>query len=104
MMRPPVAAEALLTSLGARADFREPLLGDLAERFALRVERDGTASARRWYWREAVRTMPHLLGDWARSLRAREIRHLAGVVFTAYMLAVVIVVVAISLAKGIANA
>ena len=104
MMRPPRTAEVLLESLGAQASFREPLLGDLAEGFALRVERDGVGAARRWYYRESLRATPHLLEDWRRSLRAPDIRHLAGVVLSAYFLTMVLVFLALALAGGAADA
>lgn len=50
---PPRAAEHLITACLPAAD-REPILGDLAERFAARVAADGRAQARRWYWRAAL--------------------------------------------------
>jgi hypothetical protein len=40
----------------------EPAVGDLAEEFAARAVRSGS-KARRWYWRQAVLTIPHLM--WA---------------------------------------
>jgi len=103
-MRPPHFAEVLLASLGAQASFREPLLGDLAEGFAFRVERDGVGAARRWYFRESVRATPHLLGDWRRSLRAPDIRYLAGVVLSSYVLTMTLVFLAVELAAGAASA
>ena len=104
MMRPPPTAEVLLRSIGARTSFCEPLLGDLAEGFAVRVERDGPDSARRWYYREAIRATPHLLGDWRRSLRAPDIRHLAGVVLTSYVFALMIVFLGATLTRITADA
>lgn len=103
-MKPPRIAEALLRSLGARADFCEPLLGDLAEGFAMRVDRDSADSARRWYWRETIRAVPHLLADWRRSLRAEDVRHLAGVVFTSYVFTAMLVFLGVALATGAADA
>lgn len=38
----------------------EPALGDLAEEFATRAGRS-EPQARRWYWRQAVLTIPHLI-------------------------------------------
>ena len=104
MMRPPPTAEVLLRSIGARTSFCEPLLGDLAEGFAVRVERDGPDSARRWYYREAIRATPHLLGDWRRSLRGPDIRHLAGVVLTSYVFALMIVFLGATLTRITAGA
>jgi hypothetical protein len=84
MTTPPRTTELLLESLGATPRFREPLLGDLAEEFTARVEREGRGPARRWYYREALRAAPHLLRDGLRELRARDVRHIAGVVFASY--------------------
>jgi hypothetical protein len=80
--RTPRKAELLLEALGARSDFRDALLGDLAEEHAVRAERDGAAAARRWYYREAIRAAPYLLRDWSRHLRARDVAHLAGIALT----------------------
>jgi hypothetical protein len=103
-MRPPRFAEVLLESLGAQDSFREPLLGDLTEGFALRVERDGVGAARRWYYRESVRATPHLLGNWRRSLHAPDIRHLAGVVLASFFFTMTLVFLAAELAAGAASA
>lgn len=70
--RAPRRVEALLESLGADHDFTSEVLGDLAEEFALRVRWDGRAAARRWYYREALRTAPYLLADWARNFAGRD--------------------------------
>jgi hypothetical protein len=80
------------------------LLGDLAEGFATRVDRDGIDSARRWYWRETIRAAPHLLADWRRSLRAPDIGHLAGVVLTSYVFMAMFVFLGVALAQGAADA
>jgi len=104
MTRPPRTAEILLQSLGAQASVCEPLLGDLAEGFAIRVVRDGPDSARRWYYREAIRATPHLLGDWRRSLRPPDIRHFAGVVLTSYVFAVMLILLGVGLAMGAVGA
>lgn len=104
MTQPPHIAEALLRSLGARSGFCEPLLGDLAEGFATRVDRDGIDSARRWYWRETICAAPHLLADWRRSLRVPDIRHLAGVVLTSYVFMAMFVFLSVALAQGAADA
>jgi len=101
MTAPPRFLEQLLASLGATPAFREPLLGDLAEEFALRAARDGTQAARGWYRREALRSAPHLLHDGVRHLRARDLVHLAGVVLSAWvLLATVVLLVALPLASA----
>jgi hypothetical protein len=86
MTAPPRTAELVLESLGASAQFRDPLLGDLAEGFASRVELDGLSRARRWYYREALRTAPHMLREGLGQLRARDVKRIAGVGFAAYCL------------------
>jgi MFS family permease len=86
MTAPPRTAELILESLGASAQFRDPLLGDLAEGFARRVEREGVGRARRWYYREALRTAPHMLREGVGQLHTRDVKHVAGVVFAAYCL------------------
>ncbi len=37
------------------------MLGDLLEEFAAMASRRGVVSARRWYWRQSAKTIPHLL-------------------------------------------
>ena len=84
MTSPPRTIERLLSGLGAQPDFRNAVLGDLAEEYALRVENDGIDSAVRWYRREAMRAVPHLLRSWLRGVHARDVGHVAGVITTAY--------------------
>lgn len=83
---PPRTTELLLEALGADTGFRDDLVGDLAEEFAARAERSGAAAARRWYRREALRAVPHLLVHRARRVRSRDLRYLAGVALSAYVL------------------
>lgn len=83
---PPRTAERLLEALGAEPEFRDALLGDLAEDFAICAAEDGERAARRRYWREALRVAPYLLRDWARRLRARDAARLAGLVGATFCL------------------
>lgn len=85
MIAPPRMIETLLEALGAEAQFRDGVLGDLAEEYASRVERDGASSARRWYRHEALRVAPHLLWNWLRRLRGRGVANLVGVIVTSYV-------------------
>jgi hypothetical protein len=87
MIAPPPTIERLLESLSTKTDFRDGVLGDLAEEFGLRSEREGDTAARRWYYAEALRAAPHLLGDWARGLRKPGVMHLANVVFASFVFA-----------------
>jgi hypothetical protein len=70
-------AEALLQSLGAEPTFADAVLGDLAEEYALRVERDGVAAARWWYACQAFRSAPYLVRSAARHRGLRERARLA---------------------------
>lgn len=76
----PHAAELILQALGAETDFRDAVIGDLAEEFALRVRFDGPVAARRWYYRESTRVAPYLLRDWCRNLRWSTVAYFANVV------------------------
>lgn len=82
---PPRRIELLLEALDAQSDFRDALIGDLAEEFALRADRDGAAAARRWYYREAVRVSPHLLRNCVRGFHRRDVAHVASVVGLSYV-------------------
>jgi hypothetical protein len=70
MIAAPRIPQGFLESLCPRSAFRDAVLGDLAEEFAFRAERDGLSPAKRWYYRESVRATPYLLRDWLRSVRA----------------------------------
>ncbi len=76
----PRRAELILETLGADTDFRDVVIGDLAEEFALRVSWDGPVAARRWYYRESVRVAPYLLRDLWRGLKRKDVGHFAGVI------------------------
>jgi hypothetical protein len=41
----------------------EAIPGDLLEEFSDLTSRQGIASARRWYWRQSIRSIGHLIGD-----------------------------------------
>jgi hypothetical protein len=58
---PPRAAEWLIR-LFAVVREAESILGDLQEEFSLQASRFGSAFARRWYWRQTVKTVVHLAG------------------------------------------
>lgn len=46
-----------IAALRCAADEREYLLGDLEEEFAERVHAGGLGGAKRWYWRQAIRSL-----------------------------------------------
>jgi hypothetical protein len=59
--QPPRLAVGLL-SLFALPGEAESILGDLLEEFSLLAARSGAPSARRWYWRQTMKTLPQLAG------------------------------------------
>jgi predicted permease len=61
---PPKLAERLLSWTLGDAD-RDAVLGDLAEHFVVRVQRDGPRQARQWYWRQLRGcALSHLRARW----------------------------------------
>ena len=56
---PPRTAVWLL-DLFTPAERAESIQGDLLEEFSLLVSKSGVASARRWYWRQTMKTVPQL--------------------------------------------
>lgn len=58
---PPRLAVWLL-NLFALGEEAESILGDLIEEFSLLVSKSGASFARRWYWRQTVKTLPQLAG------------------------------------------
>lgn len=57
--QPPKVANWLLNLFISR-DQITPILGDLVEEFSAVVLRRGVRSARRWYWRQGVKTVLHV--------------------------------------------
>lgn len=104
MTGPPRTIERLLAGLGAKPDFRNAVLGDLSEEFASRSEADGVESATRWYRREAIRAVPHLLGSWLRGARFGDIKHIAGVIAAAYTGMLVLMLVLGGMLIGVVRA
>jgi hypothetical protein len=61
LVQPPPIAVWLL-NLFALDEKSESILGDLLEEFSLLVPKLGATSARRWYWRQTLKTVPQLAG------------------------------------------
>jgi hypothetical protein len=59
VVRPPRVA-TWLVDLFASDEHAESLPGDLLEEFSDLASKSGVASARRWYWRQSVKTIVHL--------------------------------------------
>jgi hypothetical protein len=60
-LQPPRTAVWLL-SLFTLVEGAESIQGDLLEEFSLLVSKSGVVSARRWYWRQTMKTVPQLAG------------------------------------------
>jgi hypothetical protein len=102
MIAPPRTIELLLASLGAQPDFRDAVIGDLAEEFAQRAERDGLSAAQRWYHGEAVRAMPHLANNALRRFGAKGVLHRVGISATAYTIVLMTTLTTAAIVGGIA--
>jgi hypothetical protein len=100
MIQPPRTMEAILHSLGADAEYRDDILGDLAEELAIRAAYDGEAAARRWYHREALRTVPHLVRSWARGFRPNQIVDIVGVAVTSYAIVLLVALCVLGMGRG----
>jgi hypothetical protein len=100
----PRKAELILQSLGANTEFRETVVGDLAEEFALRAGWDGPAAARRWYYRECLRVAPYLLRDWWRELHRNDVGHLANMLGIASVCMLALQPLLMLIVRGIAFA
>jgi hypothetical protein len=59
LVSPPRGA-AWLLSLFANAEEFDLILGDLSEEFSQLASKSGIPGARRWYWRQTLKTLPHL--------------------------------------------
>jgi hypothetical protein len=60
-VQPPRIAVCLI-SLVALAEEAEVILGDLLEEFSLLASKSGVPTARAWYWRQTIKTVPRLAG------------------------------------------
>jgi hypothetical protein len=60
-VQPPHIATWLLSLFALPEDF-ESIAGDLLEEFSLLAPQLGESAARKWYWRQAMKTVPQLAG------------------------------------------
>jgi hypothetical protein len=81
---PPRVPQLLLSALGARAEFRDAVLGDMAEEYYMRLEIQGKNAARAWYLDQACRAAPHLILDGVKNLGVGGIAHVVGAALKAY--------------------
>lgn len=51
-----------LVNLFTTGEEAESILGDLLEEFSHLASKSGVAAARRWYWRQTIKTIAHLIG------------------------------------------
>lgn len=61
IFRPPVVA-AWLVGFFTPNKQTEAIQGDLTEEFSRLASASGVATARRWYWRQSINTVAHLMG------------------------------------------
>lgn len=61
ILRPPVIA-VWLVGLFTPDKQTEAIQGDLVEEFSRLASESGVVSARRWYWRQSINTVAHLVG------------------------------------------
>lgn len=59
---PPRSAEWLIV-LFADSDEAHLMLGDLSEEFFRLASQSGRVAARQWYWRQTLKSLPHLVGS-----------------------------------------
>jgi hypothetical protein len=59
-MPPPAFAEALVAAAAPSRDY-ETIVGDLCEEYGCIVSSSGRSAANRWYWAQALRSLPSLL-------------------------------------------
>lgn len=57
----PPRGAAWLISLFASEEETQSILGDLSEEFSRLVLQSGSSFARRWYWRQALKSLPHIV-------------------------------------------
>lgn len=60
--QPPRIAASLI-KLFSQAKETDSVLGDLSEEFSDLAMQSGAGRARRWYWRQTLKTLPHMLGS-----------------------------------------
>jgi len=60
--QPPRPAASLL-GLFAAGDERDLIIGDLSEEYFQRASLSGRGPARIWYWRQILKSLPHLVGS-----------------------------------------
>lgn len=85
-MSEPRIAEALLRGFIADPGLEEVILGDLAEERNDRAETSGTGPGHAWYWRQVLKSLPHLLHEWWLQLSPREVLRVLGRVALALIL------------------
>jgi hypothetical protein len=99
--QPPHWMHRLLSATGADPEFRDDVLGDMADEFIIRVAYDGEREARAWYVREGLRTLPYLVRNWLTHGPRPNVGYLARVVLKAYALTSLLAGAAFALGSGI---
>jgi len=84
LMKPPILAEMLIAATVPQADYAS-VAGDLHEEFIRRARDGDVPSANRWYWAQAVRSLPSFLSY---SRAPRSLIRSIGIAFTVIVLLV----------------
>jgi hypothetical protein len=87
MRHPPLRMVTWILSWLVPKDFREALMGDIAEEYALRLKTASSSAALKWYLRQICASIPPLL--WARLTRSAWLSTL-GIALLAYFAVAVI--------------
>ena len=95
-MRPPAFAEALLAAVAPTNDY-EVVAGDLHEEYLRILHLSGTKAANRWYWAQALFSIPSLL-SYSRSNNAAMRRVTVALISLAVLVAMLLVPTAIEMA------
>lgn len=95
-MRPPAFAQALVAAAAPTNDY-EIVAGDLHEEYLRIMHLSGTKAANRWYWAQALFSIPSLL-SYSRSDKATMRRVIVALVSLAVLLAMLLVPTAIDMA------
>jgi hypothetical protein len=99
--QPPRWMNRLLQATGADPEFRDDVLGDMADEFMIRLAYDGEDEARRWYVREGLRTLPHLARNWLMQGPRAPFGYLARTVLKAYGLTSLVAGVAFGIVSAV---
>lgn len=98
-MTPPRHAEALMRAfLIEDGDFRDGILGDMSEGWSERAAARGAGFAGRWYWGQAIRSVPSLLALWCQAVGPHRVIAVVVLAIVARLLMLLVQYAAIAIA------